>query len=168
MSQQLILTLMADDQPGIVDQLSACVALHNGNWLESRLAQMAGKFAGIVRVECPDENVQALSEELATLSENGIRVTVEQGNHTDALDTQPITLTVTANDRPGIVQEVSHALAGLKVNVLNLNTRCESAPMSAGPMFVAEIEAEAASDFDQNDLIKELEKLSDDLMVDLY
>ena len=30
---------------------------HDGNWLESRMARLAGQFAGIVRIECPAETV---------------------------------------------------------------------------------------------------------------
>lgn len=47
MSTFLVLTVIADDKPGIVEQLAATITEHGGNWLESRMAQMAGKFAGI-------------------------------------------------------------------------------------------------------------------------
>ena len=38
MTNFLVLTVIADDKPGIVEQLSAVIARHGGNWLESRMA----------------------------------------------------------------------------------------------------------------------------------
>ena len=37
--QSLILTVIADDRPGLVGELSAAISAHKGNWLESSLAQ---------------------------------------------------------------------------------------------------------------------------------
>ena len=52
----LVLTVIADDKPGIVEKLSSVIADHHGNWLESRMAQMAGKFAGILRISIDSEH----------------------------------------------------------------------------------------------------------------
>jgi glycine cleavage system regulatory protein len=49
----LVLTVIGDDRPGLVGELSAAIAAHQGNWLESSMSHLAGKFAGIVRVACP-------------------------------------------------------------------------------------------------------------------
>ena len=49
----LVLTVIAKDQPGLVERLAQCVADHGGNWLESRMSRMAGQFAGILRVAVP-------------------------------------------------------------------------------------------------------------------
>ena len=40
-------------------------------------------------------------------------------------------------DRPGIVREITHALAVQGVNVEELATECTSAPMSGEPLFRA-------------------------------
>ncbi|HAW24640.1 MAG TPA: glycine cleavage system protein R, partial [Pseudomonas sp.] len=41
----LVLTVIAEDQPGLVECLAKCIAEHGGNWLESRMSRMAGQFA---------------------------------------------------------------------------------------------------------------------------
>jgi hypothetical protein len=43
-SASLILTVIGDDRPGLVGELSAVISAHQGNWLESSMAQLAGKF----------------------------------------------------------------------------------------------------------------------------
>lgn len=48
---KLVLTAIGDDRAGLVSALSDAVAERGGNWLESQLARLAGKFAGIALVE---------------------------------------------------------------------------------------------------------------------
>jgi len=52
-----VLTLIGPDRPGLVESVAARVAAHGGNWLESRMAHLAGQFAGILRVEVPAERL---------------------------------------------------------------------------------------------------------------
>ena len=49
----LVLTVIAEDQPGLVERIAQCISEHGGNWLESRMSRMAGQFAGILRVDVP-------------------------------------------------------------------------------------------------------------------
>ena len=42
----IVLTVVADDHPGIVEDLSDALATHDGNWTESSMMTLAGKFAG--------------------------------------------------------------------------------------------------------------------------
>ncbi len=49
----LVLTVIGDDRPGLVGELSAAISSHQGNWLESSMSHLAGKFAGIVKVAVP-------------------------------------------------------------------------------------------------------------------
>lgn len=163
---ELILTVMADDQPGIVDKVSSIIAQHQGNWLESSLSKLAGKFAGIVRVECSLEQQTTISAALADLEQQGIRVTTDSATSLAVESEQQVTLQVTSNDRPGIVKEVSKALAGIGANVLKLETETESAAMSAGLLFSAVITVAIPASLKPEQLGEVLETLSDDLIVD--
>jgi glycine cleavage system regulatory protein len=165
----LVLTVIADDKPGIVEQLSTVIADHGGNWLESRMAQMAGKFAGILRISINGEQKSKLVAALSSLDSSGLQVRVETpAAEKDALATHSLTLSVVGNDRPGIVREVSQALARIGVNVLELSTQCEPAEMSAVPLFRSEISASIPDSLDHDDVREVLEALSDDLMVELH
>ena len=57
-SRQLVISFVGDDRPGIVQTLSSIVNDHNGNWLESRMSRLAGKFAGVARIELPAEQLE--------------------------------------------------------------------------------------------------------------
>ena len=64
---ELVLTLIGPDHPGIVETVSEVVAANGGNWLDSRMAHLAGKFAGVLCVEVPTSARRALEAALGSL-----------------------------------------------------------------------------------------------------
>lgn len=165
--KEFILTLLSDDKPGIVETLSSTVEANGGNWLESRMTQMAGKFAGIARIACEDKNEQQLADALNQLKSQNLRITIDSGNGDIQGNENQIALIVTANDRPGIVREVSNCLAKLNINLEDLHTDCDAGAMSSGPIFRASFLAVMPEGLSAEQVIESLESLSDDLMVDI-
>lgn len=162
----LVLTVIGDDRPGLVGELAAVVAEHHGNWLESSMAQLAGKFAGIVKIGVAQPQAAKLQQ--ALLKINQLKITVEVSESSQlVLATRRLKLALVGNDRIGIVKEVSQVLARHAVNVENLDTHTSSAPMSADTLFHAIAELTAAASLDASALTRELERISNDLMVDI-
>ena len=138
MQTQIVLTINADDQTGLVEKVANAITAAGGNWLESSLSQLAGKFAGIVLVSITSSSVSQLEQSLASLTDCDIHVRI----HHDPSDpteenNELILVKVVANDRKGIVQELTKLLSSLHVNVESLDTSHISAPMSSDPLFEA-------------------------------
>jgi glycine cleavage system regulatory protein len=164
--QFLILTVIGDDRPGLVGELSAAISGQQGNWLESSMSHLAGKFAGIVKVAVPGGKVDALKAALTGLK--GLKVTAESSvAQKSAVAARLLKLSLVGHDRIGIVREVSQVLARHAVNVEELSTRTEVAPMSSEVLFHADIHLLAGRDLDARALTAELERISNDLMVDI-
>ncbi len=174
----LVLTVIGDDRPGLVEALARAISAHRGNWLESSMSHLAGKFAGIVCVSVAESEVAALQSALAALA--GLRVTAEisppgdgarrasEASSASATAGQRrLKLALVGHDRIGIVREVSQVLARHAINVEALNTHTASAPMSAAILFHANAELTAAGSLDARALTRDLEQLSDELMVDI-
>ncbi|MEI7611748.1 MAG: ACT domain-containing protein [Betaproteobacteria bacterium] len=163
----LVLTVIGDDRPGLVEQLATAISQHEGNWLESSMSHLAGKFAGIVCVSIAEERITGLKEKLADLP--GLRITSED-SETDAeavTGRRLLKLSLVGHDRIGIVREVMQVLAQHSINVESLVTHTSSAPMSAAVLFHATAELTASPLLDARELTAELEHLSNDLMVDI-
>ncbi len=112
MATSYIVTFIGDDRPGLVEQLSRAIENNGGNWHESRLSQLGGKFAGLIRVSLPADGGPSLEADLSALAASGLSVRVTAtGEKKAAVPGRDITLTVLGPDRPGIVREISHALA---------------------------------------------------------
>ncbi|MEH6564016.1 MAG: ACT domain-containing protein [Halopseudomonas sp.] len=167
MTTPLVITVMSADKPGLVESLALAISRHGGNWLESRMARMAGQFAGILRVDIASDRVEALRVELDSLTHLGINVQVAVSGLADEPEQQTLLLTLVGNDRPGIVHEVSQVLASHGVNVESLDTECVPAPMSADLLFKAEAQLGVYPQTDLSALRDALENLADDLMVEL-
>jgi len=171
----LVLTVLGDDRPGLVSALSAPVSDHGASWERSEMSRLAGKFAGIVVVSVPEERLEALVAELAALATQGLQVTVERtvertDEPTDEPAEQPVQrlhLDLLGADRPGIVAEVSAALAEAHVSIEELSTDVRDAPMAGGTLFEARALLRAPASGDTEELRKVLEALADELMVEL-
>jgi glycine cleavage system regulatory protein len=166
MTNHLVVTILAEDRPGIVEQIAQTIIAHSGNWMESSMNRLAGKFAGILLIEVDAQHNSLLQDALIGLSEYGITITVEDSNYLGQHEV-PLCIEIIANDRPGIVGEIAAQLASKKVNLESLETFCDSAPMSAGMMFHAHAYIQLPEGMSQTDLTMLLEGLSDDLMVEI-
>lgn len=168
MTSAYILTFIGEDRPGLVDQLSQAIEAHQGNWHESRLSQLAGKFAGLVLVSLPAANADALEAELRELASCGLDIKVtpaEAGWHSS--DNRAIALSILGPDRLGIVHEISHALAERQINVVEMDSRVESAPMSGEPLFRARIDARIPTDVDLTELGVTLDEIAEQMTLEI-
>lgn len=169
MARALVLTVIGEDRPGLVEALADLVASHEGSWDESRMARLAGHFAGVVQVHLPEARAEGLIEALPGLVDRGLSVSVVDSDWSlAAVDhRRSLRLELVGQDRPGIVREISGALAGLGVSVQDLRTVVESAPMSGEPLFRAEAELAPPEDVAVDRIRDALERLADELMVDV-
>ena len=164
----LTLTLIGRDRPGLVRSLSERVAAAGGNWLESRMARLAGQFAGILLVDLPEAEVAHLVADLEALEAEGLRATVERGLGEEAAGPyQTLLLELVGQDHPGIVRDIAQALGARRVNIEELTTRVVSGSFSGERMFEAEARLRVPVDVSAEDLRVTLEVLANELMVDI-
>lgn len=165
----VVLTLLGSDRAGLVAAVSQLVTARGGSWEHSQMAHLAGMFAGIVEVDVPADQVDALVADVDALSAQGLRVTVERSGE-DADDVRTVdrmTLHLVGADRPGIVAEVSALLAAHGVNVETLSTQVVEAPMAGGTLFEADAVIGVPPAADAASLRAALEALAAELMADL-
>lgn len=164
-----ILTLVGPDRPGLVRHLAEQVALRGGSWLESRMARLAGQFAGIVRVQIADGEVGALTQSFEKLRAEGMQVAIHPA--ADAPAPPPpaaslLMLDLVCQDRPGIVREIARVLSASGVNIEELTTDILSGSFSGETMFRAEARLLVPAAIGEDGLRRDLERLGNDLMVD--
>jgi glycine cleavage system regulatory protein len=163
----LVLTLIGPDHPGIVDSVSEVVAAHGGNWLESRMAHLAGKFAGVLCVEVADEQAAALEDALGRLESIGLKVIVERSTLVEAPRQRAMEIELLGLDRPDLVHEISALLATHRINVEELATDCPAAAHSGDRMFRAHFRVIIPETVDATAVRQGLERLAGDLMVEI-
>ncbi|MCA1851880.1 MAG: ACT domain protein, partial [Beggiatoa sp.] len=159
---------MGTDRPGLIEALSKALAAHHGNWLESRIAGLGGRFAGILVAGVPETEARALKEALAALESEGLRITVEDsGPEPGTGESRTVKLELIGQDHPGIVREISEAIARRGVNIQEFSTECLSASWSGETLFKAYAELSVPRSLATAELRSLLEALANELMVDV-
>ena len=168
MTSALVFTFVGADQPGLVEKLAQTVGQHGGNWLESRMSELAGQFAGIVQVAVSDAQFPALRTALLSLSSDDLSVVVASSKRAEGADDyRHLRLSILGNDRPGIVREVASALAARRINVSDMDTTVTSAPMSGDPLFEAVAQIQVPKTLDLAELNAQLDAIADALTVEI-
>lgn len=168
MATSIVLTVIGDDHPGIVESLSRTLSDHDGNWVQSSMSRMAGQFAGILLATVPDDRVAPCLEALEQLEQDGLTVIT----HAISLppDEEPAhswRLEIVGNDHAGIVRDITGVLTQHGVNVAELETQVESASMAGGDLFRARAVLSVPDGCDVQELLDDIEAIARDLMVDM-
>jgi len=164
----LVLTILGQDRPGLVDSIAQAVAQHNGNWVESRMAHLAGQFAGILRVEVDADQAEALKTALGSLAEGGLQSTIHaDASESVAVEKKVVQLSLVGQDRPGIVREISRVLATHGVNVEELQTERTRAANTGQSLFQAQAQLRLPEGISAETLRTALEQVASDMMVDI-
>ncbi len=168
MHRCLVMTIIGRDRPGLVESVASLVADHGGNWLESRMSRLGGQFAGILRVEVPEANEKRLVSALRALDRKGLAITVQPDTTGPAPEPNQLqSLEIVGQDRPGIIRQISRALADQGVNVEELHSECASAAMSGETLFRAHAKLSIPASCDTEKIRKKLEQIAEDLIVEI-
>lgn len=169
MQIEMVLTVIGHDRPGLVETIAEAVVNHSGSWVDSSMSRLGGEFAGIVRIEIPEEQADALESELIELDKHEkISVTVRRNPIiAEAPKGQKATFELIGHDQTGIILRVTQILARHQVNVLDLDTSVTAGSMEGKPMFKATAELLLPESTDIAALQADLEKIAHDILVDI-
>jgi len=160
----IVISCIGSDQTGIVDTLSKIINEHQGNWQVSSLHHLSGFFAGVIEVAVDESKTQALISALKDIE--GLSCQIEIAKSASEKASTNLVLELTANDRAGIVQEISSVIHHQGGNLIKLVSSQASAPHTGQLMFNAKVQV-AMNETDVDDLVDALEHIADDLMVDI-
>lgn len=167
MRTPLVLTVIGDDHPGLVSALSDTIAAFDGNWTETRMASLGGKFAGILLVTVPQSKADALIQALRQLEGQSLHLAIGRSTAEAPPGSRLLVLDLIGQDRPGIVRDISHVLAKLGINIEELETACVSGSFSGEAMFKALARLRVPRQVATTELRTVLEAIASELMVDI-
>jgi len=165
MLTKIILTVIGSDRPGLTEALAGAVLAAGGNWLESRLSRLGGKYVGSVLVELPDAALAGLRSAATGIDAAGLKVEIVAAGEASPAGTR-LDFSLVGQDRPGIVAEISAALARLGVNIEDLDTGTLDEAWSGNRLFKADAQLLVPPGIDTADVRAALEAISGEIMVD--
>jgi len=162
--KHLIISFISPDRPGLVDTISNIVSQYNGNWQSSSLHHISGYFSGTIEIAVEATKSTQLVDALKNINDLESIIKIADSNISDS--TPSVVLELTANDREGIVQEVSSVIHQQGGNLLKVVSKTETAAHSGQELFKAKVTV-SVNDQKIDELINAIESLADDLMVDV-
>lgn len=162
--KHLIISFISPDRPGLVDTISNIVRQFNGNWQSSSLNHMSGYFTGSIEIAIEESKSLELINAIKSIDE--LESIIKVADHNLITEAPAVVLELTANDREGIIQEVSSIIHQQGGNLLKVVSQTETAAHSGQELFKAEVTVSLSANQVDN-LIDAIESLADDLMVDV-
>jgi len=162
--QQLIISFLSVDRPGLVDQLSQVIQRYQGNWQVSSMHHLSGHFAGVIEVAVDMAQLGPLQQALTELAGFDFQFAVAE-----QVVNEPrakLVLEIMANDRAGIVQDITSVIHKQGGNLAKLVSNQDIAAHTGQVIFKAKATV-LVEPSTQALLIDALETLADDLMVDI-
>jgi glycine cleavage system regulatory protein len=101
----LVLTVIGPDRPGLVEAIADVVAAHGASWLESRMAHLAGQFAGILQVEVDVQQRDNLISGLAALEKLRLETVIHPDSRSSGASDGPTADGPSADDPFGVGEQ---------------------------------------------------------------
>ncbi len=167
-TNQLVLSALGEDKPGLVNELTRCVLSSGCSVLDSRMAVLGGNFALLLQVGGNWNNIAKLENQITTLeSDLGLTITSRRTSlQTAGTDMLPYGVDVVALDQPGIVHNLAKFLSQRNINIQEMVTSSYPAAHSGTPMFSVHMTVDIPASTQISTLREEFMELCDQLNLD--
>ncbi|MCB2047700.1 MAG: ACT domain-containing protein [Novosphingobium sp.] len=163
---RVIVMAVGDDRPGLTQSLADAIVEAEGNWLESHFARLGGSYVGSVLVELPTGGLPDLKRAAARMDAEGFHVSVESAADEKTPAGKTMGFELVGADRPGIVRELSTALAGLGASIDLLETGTEQEAWTGTTVFRARATVIVPDTMSLDTVRGALEDISGEIVVD--
>ena len=168
MSEQMVITALGADRPGIVDQLSQLLFAQGLNIEDSRMSSLAGSFAILLLVTGSHEAINAFNDQLAQIETDLQMRLLVRSNEIETSTDQliPYLVEVVAMDNPGIVHNLASFFSSRQINIVDLETDRYPAPHTGTQMFSMQMTIGLPPDISIKNLRNEFLDTCDQLNID--
>jgi len=164
----LVVSIVGADRQGIVSSLAERAQRFGANWAASRMTRLAGEFAGMVHLEVPRENADALATSLRDLASSGLQVVVARSDGTNVASTlRVVELELVGEDRLGIVSNLTKLLAGRGISIESIHTDIVRSGVSGKQTFKVEAHLLVPASVSVEALQQEVGSLAREMMLDI-
>ena len=164
----LVVSIVGADRQGIVSSLAERAQRLGANWAASRMTRLAGEFAGMVHLEVPRENADALATSLRDLASSGLQVVVARSDGANVTSKlRVVELELVGEDRLGIVSNLTKLLAGRGISIESIHTDIVRSGVSGKQTFKVEAHLLVPASVSVDALQQEVGSLAREMMLDI-
>ena len=160
---RIIITAIGIDKPGLVDQISSIINDNDGNIENSKMVKIENQFAMIIDFYC-SKNLDTIKTKLGNIE--GLEITykpVQMSKEYNKINQYLIS----GADNQGIIKKVSSFLSKNNINIIELNTFVQLAPITGSPLFNMEITISYNDNHNIEKIYSKLSNLCENLNLDI-
>ena len=162
----LIITAIGSDRPGIVSELSGIITTHGGNVEESRMSRLGSDFAIIMLVSVSTDWEESLGVALQSI--NDLPISTKHTQIQEIGDNKNYQINLNGADNEGIVKVLSKYLAEKSINILEMETHITQAPISGTPLFNLNASVSIPNDIEEKIIQSDLSQIAQKLGVEIH
>ncbi|HGF7510183.1 glycine cleavage system protein R [Vibrio cholerae] len=168
MNSTFIVNFVGKATPATIKQLAAVTHENGGKWLISKVNFIEDNVAAVIKIELPADNASTVKQAFQTYP--GLLVEITDADPHVHKSDAVYQVRLDANDRAGIVNEITHLLDGQGISILDMD--CQRVFIAGGggissSLFTANVAMRLPVNIEIDDVINELEALSEDTRVTL-
>lgn len=164
----LVISVLGEDRPGIVNALSKAVMEHGCNIEDSRMTVLGGEFAAMLLVEGKWNTLAKIENALSEIERQlGLTIIAKRtGERSSAANLLPYAVDVISMDHPGIVNNLAGFFADRSINIEDMATSTYAAAHTGTPMFSVHMTVGIPADMHIGGLREEFMDYCDGLNLD--
>ena len=161
----IIISAFGADKPGIVSHLTGTITSHGGNIEESRMVKFGTDFTTMILVSVSAEWTESLTVALGGIQ--GLQISIQKTSPFSMDATIPqCEIHLTGADNEGLVYKVAARLAEKGINIEEMETGTENAPISGTILFTMTARV-SHPELDIPRLYNDMNELADKLGVEI-
>ena len=154
---RIIITAIGVDRPGLVNKITSIINQNNGNIENSKMIKIDNQFA-IIMDFSTIEDINTIEKELKSIKDLEIYYKPIKSINTDKITSKYL---IKGADDQGIVDTISNYFKDRGLNIIEIDTFVESAPITGSPLFNMNITIECNKQTNLDQIQKELNQICD-------
>ena len=161
---RIIITAIGVDKPGLVNKITSVISQNNGNIENSKMIKIENQFAIIIDFS-DSENLNIIKSQLDLIQDLKISYNIIKKLN---IPTKSLaTYLIKGADDQGIVDTISNYFKDNHLNIVEVDTFIEPAPITGSPLFNMKITIEYNQSINLNKISADLAEICDNLNLNL-
>ena len=163
--KRIIITAIGEDTSGLVNKITSIIKQNNGNIDNSKMIKIKDQFAMIIEF-CLLSDLEKLKSKLNKIKK--LKIFYQPVKDIDLPETISKTYLIKGADNQGIIDSISKFFYDKKINIIQIDSYIEMAPITGSPLFNMEITITYnQSKIDINLITDEVSKICNNLNLDI-
>lgn len=163
MNVAFMVSFAGPDSSNLLANLAKFTHDHDGKWLSSKISYLEGHIAANIKVVLPEKHARIVKAHF--ISQHDLSIKIDDISLENKAANTAIKLCLKANDRPGLVFDISHLIQEFGADILNMETHRLQVQAVGGMVFFSNVDLCIPEALDINLLISELKTLDDSLVI---